>query len=98
ETNVPEPGGLQLQVDNLVELKNKISEKADALLQDEINKFDSAYDKAGTIEIPLRKYSPEIIEKKHTDLNENYERNRKRWINTAFTLFEDWKLNKELYL
>jgi hypothetical protein len=89
-------------------LKNTLTileEKRDSLTGD-INKaiqnitteFDNAYSKAGTIELPYRQLSKKKVEKTHHQLNEEFEKLYSGWSNTFFSLFEDWRLNKELYI
>jgi hypothetical protein len=66
---------------------------------DEIfNRLDDIYHKAGTIEYPSRLYSDSKVEKSERIVEEKYRQLSSGWGNTLFVLFEDWKLNKDIYL
>ncbi len=59
--------------------------------------FENNYYKAGTIELPSGNYSGKILEKHNKDFQTRFVFILSGWRNTLFALFEDWKLNKEIY-
>ncbi len=59
--------------------------------------FENQYYKAGTIEFPSRKYSGKILKKHSKDFKVRFVFIFSGWRNTLFALFEDWKLNKDIY-
>ncbi len=59
--------------------------------------FQESFQLAGTIELPRRLFSSKKINKKHKYLNEIFYKENHAWNNTFFAMFEDWRLNKEVY-
>ena len=82
----------------LTELKDSFEEKASGKVDEIFIKYEDAYNKVGTIEEPKRKYSSQKIKRSNENLNNDYKEIKKGWQNTFFTLFEEWRLNKELYI
>lgn len=99
ESNVSE---FEINIENKIEELDRIpDELADSVERVFIrtsNLYEEAISKAGTIELPSGKLSSKIIDKKHDELNKEYESLYSGWSNTFFALFDDWKLNKELYI
>ncbi len=96
ETNYKEE--IEIIVKSLTDLNNSLGEKASNKTDEIFIEYEDVYNKAGTIEDPKRKYNSKKIIKAHGNLNRNYKDINQGWQNSFFTLFEDWRLNKELYI
>lgn len=79
-------------------LNEEISKEFNNIVETTFSNLKGAYLKAGTLELPSSKFSKKRIEKKHLELNKNYNSLNLGWANTFYALYEDWKLNIELYL
>lgn len=77
---------------------NFIADESFRLFNKVIEEFESAYNKAGTIELPKLYFSDSVVEKKHKSLNTQYSGMNERWGNSFFTLFDQWRLYEELYI
>ena len=84
------------QVDELKELPGYLVQSFEEIFNETIISYDDAFRKAGTIELPLNKISTKKNDKNHKKLNNEYESLYNGWTNTFYSLFEDWRLNKEL--
>ncbi len=82
----------------LKELKTTLEGKAGIKIPEVLKEYENAYHKAGTIELPKRRFTPGRIMKSNENLNNDYKEISKGWQNNFFALFEDWRLNKELYI
>lgn len=85
-------------IKTLTELKSTLKEKSKLKTDEIFIEYEDVYAKAGTIEVPKRRFNHRKIKKADENLNSNYKEIKKGWMNTFFTLFEDWRLNKELYI
>jgi len=85
-------------ISGLENLKTDLSQLGDKAFEEKVQGFEDAYKKVGTIELSHRKFNNNKVEKEHNNLNEKYEVLNKNWSNTFFALFEDWRMNKELYI
>ena len=79
-------------------LKNSLEEKLKIKAEEIFTAYKDVYSKAGTIEEPKRKYTDKKIKKADENLNNDYREINKGWMNSFFALFEEWRLNKELYI
>jgi hypothetical protein len=78
--------------------KADIQQRSDSIINEIFNNLDELYPKAGTFEFPSRKYSDKLVEKTLKEINEKYTQLISGWANTLFTLLEDWKLNKDIFI
>jgi hypothetical protein len=85
-------------ITELENLKTDVARLTEKAFEEKIEDLENAYKKVGTIELSYRRFNNNKIEKKHDSLNEKYETINKNWSNTFFALFEDWRMNKELYV
>ena len=85
-------------IKTLTELKSTLKDKSELKTNEIFIEYEDVYYKAGTIETPKGRFSPRKIKKANENLNSNYKEISKGWMNAFFTLFEDWRLNKELYI
>lgn len=89
---------LQSEKNKLIEIEKtieaEISEKTIIIF----DKFENDFSKAGTIELPSRKLSQEILDKKHNKINDIYSASFEGWANTLFGLFDQWRLNEEVLI
>ena len=85
-------------INELDSLKEEIHNEFDKIVETAFADLQEAYIKAGTIELPGSKFSDKKLRTKHSDLNKNYFSLAIGWVNTFYALYEDWKLNIELYL
>jgi len=85
-------------IEDLERLPGYLDEEFNKIYNKKIILYEDAFRKSGTIELPLKKISNKKVKKKHEELNKEYEFLYDGWINTFYSLFEDWRLNKELYL
>ena len=85
-------------IKTLTELKSTLKDKSELKTNEIFIEYEDVYSKAGTIETPKGRFSPRKIKKANENLNSNYKEISKGWMNAFFTLFEDWRLNKELYI
>jgi len=86
-----------LKIDQLEKAYNNFVESFEKIFNGTVASYKDAFSKSGTAELPSSKFSSKKIQKKHDELNEEYESLYNGWSNTFFSLFEDWRLNKELY-
>ena len=93
---------LQLEFDNILKnISDKyelLNEKINGIIESVIKDFNESCEKAGTVELPGRKFGPKEIISSNKKLNEEFKSIDEGWLNTLFTLFEDWRLNKELFI
>ncbi len=82
----------------LENISKELQKEFDEIIEKSFTKLNNAYEKAGTIELSASKISNNRIEKKHIEVNHKYSILNNGWANTFFALYEDWKLNLELYL
>ncbi len=78
--------------------KDNVKQKTGEIIEAIFKEFDDLYNKAGTLEYPARRYSNSKVEKTEQDILKQYKQISSGWGNTFFTLFEDWKLNKDIYI
>ncbi|GJM33327.1 MAG: hypothetical protein DHS20C18_23280 [Saprospiraceae bacterium] len=78
-------------------LKKNLQSQLEELLQNIFSEYNLAYDKAGTLELPARRFSPSISKNKHQRLNSDYKKINQGWANTFHALFEGWELDQEMY-
>lgn len=83
---------------SLIDLKNSVSVKIKDTLENLYLKIEDAYYKVGTIELSLSEFSEKNVDKKKERLNNEYKNLSKGWGTSFFALFDDWRLDKELYL
>ena len=83
---------------DLTELKSSLTDKTGVKTAEVLKELENVYQKAGTIEVPKRRFNSRRIKKSGESLNNDYKEINKGWVNSFFTLFEDWRLNKELYI
>ena len=76
----------------------EIRDEFEKIVNSAVVKLGNSCEKAGTIELPSSRFSRDNLEKKHAEVNKKYSQVNNGWTNTSFALFEDWKLNLELYL
>jgi hypothetical protein len=88
---------LYKEIEELEGLTGYLKESFDKVFSDVIVLYEDAFKKAGTLELPYNRLSEKKIEKNHKKLNEEYESLYDGWTNNFYSLFEDWRLNKELY-
>ncbi|WP_020527626.1 ATP-binding protein [Flexithrix dorotheae] len=60
-------------------------------------KYFSAIDRVGTLELSKRKFSDRAINRLKNSLKKEYNSELEGWNNTLFTLYEDWRLDLDLY-
>jgi hypothetical protein len=89
--------GISKRIEELERLPEHLTGFFDSIFSKTAFSYEDAYSKVGTIELSSKKLSTRKIEKKRDDLNSKYESLYNGWGNTFFALFEDWRLNKELY-
>ena len=85
-------------LNKLRESKQKIKSRITVYVDEIFYQLDEIYLKAGTLEYPSRLYSDNKIEKSDERIGEIYRQLSAGWKNTLFVLFDDWKLNKDIYL
>lgn len=90
--------GVEEILKSLNDLKSEIPVKLKETLQNIYTQFDDAYYKVGTIELSSGKFLDRKIDKKQEQLNNEYKVLSKGWGTSFFALFDDWRLDKELYL
>ena len=83
---------------SLKELKSSLADKAGIKTAEVLKDYENVCHKAGTIEVPKRRFTSRRIKKSNENLNNDYKEMFKGWLNNFFTLFEDWRLNKEIYI
>ncbi len=91
-------GDIKDAIKILIELKNTLKEKSTGKVDAVFAEYKDVYNKAGTVEQPKRRFNSRKIKKANDTLNNDYKEINKGWLNNYFTLFEDWRLNKELYV
>ncbi|MEJ2616435.1 MAG: hypothetical protein P8Z35_15880, partial [Ignavibacteriaceae bacterium] len=84
--------------ESLTGLKNSLAEKSGMKTAEVLKEYENVYHKAGTFEAPKRRFNSRRIKRSNENLNNDYREINKGWANTYFTLFEDWRLNKEIYI
>ncbi len=93
---------LQFEFDNILKNINEkyelLDEKIAEIIEAVIKDLSESYEKTGTVELPGRKFSAKEIITSNKKLNEEFKSIDEGWQNTFFILFEDWRLNKELYI
>lgn len=57
--------------------------------------FENSYQKAGTFELPNKKYAETILAKNWQKLNHNWQVADKQWFNTFDLLFDEWRADLE---
>lgn len=91
-----------------IEKFDKFSEKLEAQKIDLSKYLDNAFekiepryftaiDKVGTLELPKSKYGDATIKRQNRKLKKDYNSALEGWNNTLFTLYEDWRLDLDLY-
>ena len=60
--------------------------------------FEKSIKIAGTLELPSRDFNSNKIQKKHNIANKTFLNSNRLWGNTYFALFDDWRVNKEIYI
>ena len=85
-------------VTELEALKADLIKSIENVFDEKVLGFEDAFKKVGTIELSSGKFNTEKVEKRHDALNEDYKTLDGNWANTFFALFEDWRMNKELYV
>ena len=83
---------------NLHDKIDLLDKKVLEILESAVEEFKEVYEKAGTIELPKRKFSSNKVNASNKKLNEHFKTIDEGWQNSYFALFEDWRLNKELYI
>ena len=78
--------------------KESVRTKTTENLDKVFSRLDDTYNKAGTLEFTSRRYSRKKVLDSEKNVDEKYSQLAAGWNNTFFTLLEDWKLNKDLYL
>ncbi len=81
----------------LGEYKDEILKKTGEYLDEIFVELENIYQLAGTFEYPARYYSAGRLEKSENNAKEKYEKIIRGWDNTLFALFDDWRLNKDIY-
>ncbi len=84
-------------INEIEQVQGELYEAEMKILPGLYERFIDAYEKAGTIELPLVKLSRKKLSSKEKSGKGLYERSLSGWNNTKFVLLEDWRLNKELY-
>ncbi|HKB85903.1 MAG TPA: hypothetical protein VKD08_07020 [Ignavibacteriaceae bacterium] len=82
----------------LQKTRDSIKIKTGENLDDIFDEIDELYSKAGTLEYPSWRYSIKKVRKSEENVEEKYRQLSGGWSNTLYTLFEDWKLNKDIYI
>ncbi len=82
----------------LQKTRESIKIKTKENLDEIFSELDELYSKAGTLEYPAWRYSAKKVTKSEQNVEEKYVHLSGGWSNTLFTLFEDWKLNKDIYI
>ncbi len=82
----------------LQKTRNSIKLKTGENLDVIFNELDEIYSKAGTLEYPAWRYSIKKVRNSEENVEEKYRQLSGGWSNTLYTLFEDWKLNKDIYI
>ena len=83
---------------NLEDKSELLDKKVPEIIESVFNEFGDIYEKAGTIEFPKRKFNSKKVSYSKKKLNEDYKSISQGWQNSFFTLFEGWRLDKELYI
>ena len=86
------------EITELQNYKNEIAHLVERAFEEKIREFENAFSKVGTIELFNIRYRSNKVIRLHDTLNEEYEKINKNWSNTYFAIFEDWRMNKELYI
>lgn len=81
----------------LQKIRESLQQNSSILLNNIINELDALYAKAGTIEFLSWNYSERIVEKEYNKLIVSYKNSVNGWNNTIYSLFEGWKLDKDIY-
>ncbi len=84
--------------EHLKELYKSLDDKSLKITEDIFIKYEDAYNKAGTVEEPKRKFTGQKVKRSGENLNNDYKEINRGWLNSFFTLFEEWRLNKELFI
>ncbi len=79
-------------------MRESIRTRTKENLDEVFSRLDENYKKAGTLELPSRRYNLSKVLSSQKNVDEKYSQMAAGWSNTFFTLLEDWKLNKDLYL
>ncbi len=93
---------LDKEFDSILKLlqktKDSIRTKVEEYLDDVFNQLDDTYRKSGTLEYPSWRYNSKKVINSEKNVEERYRQLAAGWNNTFYTLLEDWKLNKDIYL
>lgn len=84
---------LNLLRKNKDDFRKKYKDNLDEVFAD----FMTLYRKAGTIEYPKRLHTGNRLEKSAKVVEAKYRKLSKGWSNTLYSLFDDWKFNKDIY-
>jgi hypothetical protein len=90
---------MQKQVNELQQefrqLESEVEDDVERLLMEVHERFQHAYERAGTLELPAARFSNSRLlkEREHTD--RTYLTFVRGWRNTLFALHEDWRLDEE---
>ncbi len=79
-------------------MKDSIGTRTAENLDEVFSRLDDTYKKAGTLEFPSWRYNNKKLISSEKEVEEKYSQLAAGWENTFFSLMEDWKLNKDLYL
>ncbi len=79
-------------------MKESIGKRTSENLDEVFSRLDDTYMKAGTLEFPSRRYNKKKVLSSEKNAEEKYRQLASGWNNTFYTLLEDWKLNKDIYL
>lgn len=89
---------LQYEKEKLKEFEKTIESEISEKMTIIFDKFEKDYSIAGTIELPARKLSEKILNKKHDKINDIYTASFEGWANTLFGLYDQWRLNEEVLM
>lgn len=93
---------LDTEMNSLLKLmqktKESITTRTAENLDEVFSRLHDTYMKAGTLEFPSRRYNSRKVIRSEKNVEEKYRQLASGWNNTFYTLLEDWKLNKDLYL
>ena len=79
-------------------MKESIGTRTTENLDEVFSRLNDTYAKAGTLEYPSWRYNNKKVISSEKTVEEKYRQMAAGWENTFFSLLEDWKLNKDIYL
>ncbi len=92
---------LQLNLTEEQAIINKLKTDFPGQIKQTLKKIDQSFaiqsERAGTIELPAFLFRNAKIKRARNRMDKFYQRQGKGWGNTLFAMFDDWKLDQELY-